>query len=59
MLELEKKEKYDPRTYGELKADFLNKIDPVPYVAEEMPDQEKKRQELLKDIMEGKFILKR
>jgi hypothetical protein len=58
MLELEKKEKYDSRIYGSLKAEFLNKLDFTLHVtSEHLQDQEKRRQELIKDIVEGKFVI--
>jgi hypothetical protein len=61
MLEgIEKAEKYDPRIYGELKAEFLEKLDSLPHasIETELVNQEKLRQELMKDIKEGKFAVK-
>ncbi len=56
MLELEKKEKYDPRFYGNLKAEFLNQIDNS-FPTKIQPDIiEIKRQELLKELKEGKLL---
>jgi hypothetical protein len=60
MLELEKKEKYDSRIYGSLKAEFLTKLDFTSYVTSGyLQDQEKRRQELVRDIVEGKFFIKK
>lgn len=60
MLELEKKEKYDSRIYGSLKAEFLNKLDfPSHVTSGYLQDQEKRRRELINDIVEGKFVINR
>jgi hypothetical protein len=53
-------EKYDPRIYGELKAAFLEKLDSLPHtnVETEIINQEELRQELIKDIKEGRLTVK-
>ena len=57
---LEKKDKYDPAIYGQLKSEFLHKLDLIPStfnaVAE---DEEKLRQEIMKQIKERKLVIVR
>jgi hypothetical protein len=54
---LEKKDKYDPATYGQLRSDFLNKLDLIPSTFNTVPeDEEKLRQEIMKQIKEGKLV---
>ncbi len=54
---LEKGEKYDPRIYGELRAAYLKNLDStsVAPVDSDIQDQEKRRQEIIKEIKEGKL----
>ncbi len=56
MLELEKP-KYDPRVYGDLRANFLNKVNSTPYILlpfAETENQKLRRQELLKKMTNKK-----
>jgi hypothetical protein len=52
----EEKTKYDPKIYGELGAEYLNKLDPFSNVIVDTyaQEQEKQRQQLIKEIEEGK-----
>jgi hypothetical protein len=55
---LEQMGRYDPKIYGELRAEYLNNLDRAlfhPFVSteDEVEDQEKRRQELMKEIKEG------
>jgi|GEM_PF-2204496 alpha-L-arabinofuranosidase len=54
---LEKGEKYDPRIYGELRAKYLKNLDSTPFttVDSDIQDQEKRRQEIIEEIKEGKI----
>ena len=54
---LEQSKKYDPRIYGDLGAKYLNSLAPFQFIAvdEAAQDEEKKRQELIKEIKEGKL----
>lgn len=58
---LEKKERYDPRVYGDLRAAFLNKLDSVSPTTfdSDVQKQERQRRELIEDIREGRIIIPR
>ncbi len=47
------REPYDPKIYGELKADFLNNVAQIP--VSRYSEQERERLNLIKDIKEGKL----
>jgi len=53
----EEKTKYDPKIYGELGAEYLNKLDRFSNVIVDTysQEQEKQRQQLIKAIEEGKL----
>ena len=55
---LEKRERYDPAIYGKLKSEFLNKLDSIPSISvdDSAEEQEKRRQEIIKEIREGKLV---
>ena len=54
---LEEKSKYDPAIYGRLRSEFLRSIDPIStYFDATSENNEKVRQQVLKDIQEGKLI---
>jgi hypothetical protein len=56
---LERKEmRYDPAVYGELRAQFLRNIGLTLTTSDEIvKDEEKKRQEILQDIKNGKLVI--
>jgi hypothetical protein len=54
----EEKTKYDPKIYGELGAEYLNKLDLFSNVIVDTysQEQEKQRQQLIREMEEGKLV---
>jgi hypothetical protein len=50
-----KKCKYDPAIYGQLRADYLNRLSGSYRHNRPTNDEENRRQELIKEIKEGKL----
>jgi hypothetical protein len=53
---MEKKSKYDPAMYGQLRADFLKRLTGSSPFDNTYQSDEKRRQQLIKDIKEGKIV---
>lgn len=58
MVDMSERE-YDPAVYGHVKADFLNRLSGMPPPENEYANEEKQRDELLKEIREGKLVVKK
>jgi hypothetical protein len=55
---IEKGQKYDPAIYGNLRASFLEKIDPSPlFTTNSIKDDERIKQEMIKEIREKKILI--
>lgn len=55
---IQKGQKYDPTIYGNLRASFLEKIDPIPlFTANSTQDDERIKQEIIKEIREKKILI--
>lgn len=53
---MEKKNKYDPALYGQLRADFLRRLTGTSPYDNVYQSDEKRRQELIREIKEGKLV---
>ncbi len=57
IMMIEEKTKYDPAIYGRLRSEFLRNIDPInAYFDAASENNEKLRQQVLKDIQDGKLV---
>jgi flagellar motor switch protein FliG len=59
MKMLEKREnKYDPAMYGRLRSEFLRKLDTISSTFDDVvEDDEKRRQDVMREIKEGKLVI--